>query len=726
MYKLIKKIMGIFMGILMVSIMLVPAYGQELASKSKISEDQAYTVAKGFIKKYAGIEINDSYKREIELEKSWSDGNKYVWRIELRKNAEDGEIQYNVEVDADNQRVLYFERYSYDSNSGLKVPVLSQEEAQNKALKYLERLQPDKVSQVKFNEKSMKHNRYDRQSYNFIYDRLVNNLEFLDNKIIIDIDNVDGSLIQYRIIWNYGQVPKKNTKVFSMKDANSLLMDKLKVDKEYIAVVDDDTRKIQEIKLIYVPAYNYYPLVDGLTGKYIKVDKDSHFYTFDISFDEKQNIYRKSLNVISDKIDKKTAEKKAIEIAKAYINEKLEIEEIRYEANSQGYRHMGKNIWEIELKKESAPKYRTYCEITLDADTGKVINFNTYSRNEQDYDKDSKIIEASSAYKKAIETIAGICPEKIREINTLQRKFKDDTDRRMFYFSFKRKVNGINYTRDGITVQIDAHTGEVLDVFIKWDENVKFPKAVGLLDEKKALDIYKETLQCKLSYMYEPNQMNKEIVLAYSLEDKNGRFGVRIDGNTGDLVNYSGKKLMENENTKIKKSEFAKELDILESESIVDLDKVDLDKKVNIIDAIRTMKRVDEFIRYVDDSKDIPVKFTNVSKLDFDYELVKYAIENNLIPNEEKNFQRKEEIDNTTLIKFLVKTLKYDKLAKSKGIFTIPDSYSNVEENEKGYVAICRGLNIIDQEKFDGKYKPNYLDMYLNIYKALINVEKEH
>ncbi|WP_176461914.1 YcdB/YcdC domain-containing protein [Anaeromicrobium sediminis] len=726
-----RKIMSLFLVLVMVFSISMPAFANEDTSETnvKISKDKATDIGKEFLKNYFATEIDEKkFETRIELEKSWRQKDSKVWRIRWRNRKENGGVNFRVEIDANTGILLDCTKDSYDYDEKISVPSISEEEAKKKAQEFLKKIQPGKVGSVKLrNEENRIMNRYDISNYRFEYVRQINGVEFPSNGINLGIDGTNGELIEYRINWDYNIDAPKVENIIDKEEARKLLEDEVAMEKYYLGIRDEETRKTKNIKLVYRASYKGKNELDAKTKEFKEYNIDKNLESKDISFDRKQEIYKKALNIKKEKVDKERAEEIIKTLLKDLYEKEIEIDSIEYMENVNRYRNAGKNCWEVEFRKKGAEKYDTDGGITINADTGEILSVNIYNYRRGSEEFELKLTW-NEAYDKAIEAIERFYPDKIRDIDTNQNHYKrldDDEIERDYYFHFSRKENGIGFDGDSININISAQDGTIEDIHMRWTDNMEFPNHVGKISEEKGKELWLKNLECKLIYSKDMDKKHNKLNLVYVLENKINRYGLNIDANTGTFVDYSGKEVKLDEKPNVDKNHpYIQELKVLAAKEVIDIDKVSLNNEITLIDAVKMLTKAKGYRAYRANRYE-DLKFTNISKEDENYSILKGAVYFKILDNEAVEFNKEKKVNNMDMAKLMVKALGYEKLAKAQDIYVLPFKDANkISEEDKGYVALCKGLGLIEGEEFNPQKNITYLDMAIIIYKSLENFKE--
>ncbi|MBZ2175853.1 PepSY domain-containing protein [Schnuerera sp. xch1] len=104
-----------------------------------------------------------------------------------------------------------------------------------------------------------------------------------------------------------------------------------------------------------------------------------------------------------------------------------------------------------------------------------------------------------------------------------------------YTYEFIRMKDDTFYPDNSISVHINKYTGEVSNYYTDWDKNMTLPSKVGIIQESKARESYKENIGLKLMYKdtYEDGRL-KHFLVYTTLKNNNA-----IDAKTGEAININ-------------------------------------------------------------------------------------------------------------------------------------------------------------------------------------------
>jgi len=734
------------------AVLVVDAEKDDVKAKekeAKISKDQAVEIAKTTLKNYFNYEIDEKkFESRIEFREDYGERGEYAWSIDWHMYDEKKSVNIDVWIDADKGKIkrIYKHEYNHDEDDPT-IAQITQEEAKAIADEFIKRVHPEEYKEVKLEEN--KYPRYKGNTdYNFTYIRQVNGVKYEGNSITIGVDGIKSEITSYSYNWDTDvQFPTLDS-IIDKEKAEQIIRDNIDMTLNYIPNRDRYNyydEKVKEIKLVYSPKYENGNMVDAkeaimidYSGKALEEEKVKN-----ITDERKEEIFKNAKSVT--KLNKEIDEARASEVIKKYIKElygeEYEVQRLRYVENDDYWETSGKKAWSARFEKDSGFRRHDGGNISIDALTEKLISAYRYDDLEEDIEEGYKpVISWEKGYDKAIEAIEKYFPGKIKDIDTEAKYSKrthyyngKEMPEMEYYFHFQRKVDGIYYSDDSISVNIDTKEGKIREIRCRWNEEAKFPEATGTISKEDAIEILFEEYEPELVY----SKINKsgdyenpdwEIKLVYRLPFRYYR-GNNIDAFTGKFLDYGGEEVSEEDDEfkkKIKGHDAEKELSILASQGIIDTKEFDLEKEITRTQAIKMLVDAKGYRPYMV-RKAEELKFSNIAKEDENYKYLQMAVNYGILENKESKYKGDEKINKEELAEMMVKLLGYEELAKISDIFNV--SYKDAKKISKdkiGYVAICKGLNIMKDDKgnFGPKDNVKMVDMAIAIYNTLGNIRR--
>lgn len=238
---------------------------------------------------------------------------------------------------------------------------------------------------------------------------------------------------------------------------------------------------------------------------------------------------------VSAENNKKVDLKDAIEIAK----KSFEIDTADYDFNSNySESNQGKKLWYLYWN--SKKNGNTGISATIDADTGEIVNMYKWDYNAVTMGRIPKYSEDAAL--KAAESLAKkLAPEKFGQ--TVLHDLDSNSPYRPYYssdvysFYFVRKIDGIDFQDNGITVNVDKNSLDVRYYSMEWDNDIPSIKGLNTISSSEARKLFEEKLGMELSYhmIYTEPSSEPKLMLVYSFKNGNRP----IDAFTGEIIKNS-------------------------------------------------------------------------------------------------------------------------------------------------------------------------------------------
>lgn len=717
---------------------------------TKISKDAAKQIARQILKDYFDTDIDETqYQASVNLQPDYSIApmvTNPIWHIYWGYHDDQKDMNIDVSVDASTGKVINVNDRTLLHENASKAAAITEDQAKKAGEIFLKKIAPEEFSQSKLTNND-DYNMYkgDPNTYNFNYCRVVNGNPFLGDYINVGVDNITGKICSYSINWTDKEIPSQDGIIPNDK-ADQILKDNLKLDLKYITYRDEYGYygEVPTVKLVYMLNSANGISIDAKEGKlldYNNIDVPDK-KTRDLDKNQKKSFLAcyKPVQKLASDLDSSSAEAIMKQMVKDLYGDEYDIESTSYQENNYGYGNYV-NCWAGQFtKKDSKNGFEDQGQICIDSSTGQLISinkFNPMDRLDASYDGSESKLTWDQAYDKTMEILKKYFAYSIKDINTEQVYTKSisyynnvpQVDR--FYgFNFSRLVNAISYQDDNINISFDAKTGEVYNIYSKWTNDLKVPSTEGIINVNTAQDIFFKKYNPKLAYSLINTSKDyknpvMQVKLVYSIFDGSLYSGINnIDAFTGKFVDYNGQEVTGNMSAfkaKIKGNPAEKELSILASQGIIDTKNFDLNKKVTRADMIKMLVNAKGYAPYFSkNTPDLKIKF-NGAKGDVMYKYLQSAVSYGILDNSGE-FKGDEIITREEMVKYIVKLLRYDDIAKTKGIFKVPYiDAAQIAPDNTGYVAISKALGLTNDagNKFRPKDQATIIDASIAIYKAL-------
>lgn len=642
--------------------------------------------------------------------------NRQVWY--LYWNNKEGDMD-NISVTIDGKGTIlnyyHYTPYNYE----VKFPKISRQEAKEIADKFIEKVNPGIVYQLK--EYDTIQPSITDPSYYFYYTRIVNGIPFYNDTVSIDVNRQTGKVQSYYCNWSEDLEFPSPKNIISLEEAQKAYMEKLGLRLIYdYAVIDD---KIN-VFAAYAPKHVMNSYIDAFTGE--KIDLESVYYAggggyaYDkvtVAVSEKQAAGPvlspeeiNAVNQVSKLLSKESAEAKARSIKVLGLTDAFKLRSANL---SKNWPFEDEYTWYLYFVKDAknANERSLYVNVTIDAKTGEVKSF----YNDVYYEGNVKAKYNKEEAKAAVEAfLKQFNPDKFS-----QTEYDISSDNQIYYragenplqysFSYIRKVGKVVFPNNSIHVGYDAVGGKITYFDMNWLD-VEFPS----VDQALPLDtIYEKMfeevgmeLQYRVQYTNETDAKYSEIVPPYQGKNMQVKlvYGVKpdkpllFDANTGVILDYSGKPYKENkpvEYTDIDGHFAEKQIRFLAEFGIaLDGPEFKPDQEILQKDFFRLLSKTLNYYGVY------PVSEADTKELD---DMYKFLIREGIVKESEKAPDAV--VSREESVKFIIRALKYDKVADIKGIYQYPfKDMDNANPDLIGYISIATGLKIINGS--DGMFYP--------------------
>lgn len=189
--------------------------------------------------------------------------------------------------------------------------------------------------------------------------------------------------------------------------------------------------------------------------------------------------------------------------------------------------------WETSDKKSDKFIYTT-----VDAQTGELIRFHKYERNNKPAKMTVSEKEAEKTAGAFIEKVAKAKKDSLSKANEIVPL----TNNKSFTFVYTRMSDGIPFIENGVTIKIDAN-GEITSYELTWDDG-KIPSSKSSISIEQAEKKLKSLLDPQVRYMeLDRYQSRKSGHITYTPVYKYGNNSARfLDANSGEAISPNGAK----------------------------------------------------------------------------------------------------------------------------------------------------------------------------------------
>lgn len=686
----------LIIAVMLIFTLVIPAQG--FAANMDKELENAIKIAKS---KFA---VPEDYIFSSSISTS---GTKKVYYLNWRSPDTTNSTRINVSVD-ENGMILNYNKYTpYDYTRTKKLPTLSRQEAKAKADAHIEKIAPGLLRELEYIESTS--SSIQETSYYFRYYRVANGVPFYNDGVYIAVNRDNGDLQDYSRSWTDGLKFPSAANPITVKEAEAAYVKSLGLRLIYRFSENDGAIKAFPV---YVPVYdnnNY--AIDAMTGEVRRLS-GNYYVTFAddagmVSFNQKAAVAEaageirlspEELEAVAEAgklISKEEAEKVARAAKFLDLSDEFKVD----------YFYLGTNwpdkndySWQLQFTRPADDEtgYITYISVTVNAKTGEITSF-YISTPDAGSLKPKKDITVAKAEADAF--LKEYYPEYFKQ---LEYNKQDDENRiyandTRFYLSYSRLVDKVPFPDNGVSITYDNLTGEITSFNLNWFNSISFPgvdnaigleAAAGSLFKNVGLKLeYKIESEEKAQDTYVANQAgNVKAVLVYSLDANKPLY---IDAISGALLNYNGTEYKEPEKidyTDIKGHFAEKQIMVLADNGIF-LEGKEF-KPNDSITQLDFMTLLSKTLNYY--GPDITPKSTGKEVDD----LYAFLQREGIVRDGEK--QPAQTVTREEAVKYIIRALKYDKVADIGSIFIVEfKDKASISPELTGYVAIASGLGIV-------------------------------
>lgn len=438
------------------------------------------------------------------------------WRTEDEKN------YIEVTINDRGDILRYRKNYNtYDYKP--KFAKFTTEELYNKALEWINKVNPEWTSQLVKRENDAENINIHNERIYISFNRYVNGIKFLNDYVSFSMSNQTGDIINMSSLWTYADGFSDGTGVMETAEALEKYLSVNPLELKYDYVSEESAKLIYETK-------EYDTLIDAYTGeKVINHSGDALYATEEAAMDTamsagegsnyKAQLSEKeieNLDEVSGLLPEDELRKKAVSLKHTGLN-KAEFKEFNI---IRGYGENGEYRARLVYVFNERTENEYYAYLTMDAKTGEIISYHAYNYNNKS--------ESKADLEKA--------KQNAEEFASIYAK--DEYDKAKIYgeeeytYNFVRYENDIPYPRNFILVEIDEKNGNIRSFTKEWYE-CEFESPDGILDLENAKKAFLNNIGLELvyEYSYTTDKIEPEIKVCYRAK-KNSP----IEAKSGDVV----------------------------------------------------------------------------------------------------------------------------------------------------------------------------------------------
>lgn len=670
-----------------------------------------------------------------------SAGDRKIWQLNWTSKDGDGLVGASVDSNGDIISYIFYDNTDY--NSSKKIPKISRQEAQAKAEEIIKKINPGIFENLKFVDSFAYQGMLNDDAYYFTYIRTHNGIPLPENNICVGINRNTGEVRQYTKQWNNDTVFPSSEKALSIEEAQKAYIENLGLRLTYYSRNNGDKT---EVYAAYTPIFESDYYIDAITGEKVYLGysyNGAEEWSYDgalknvavgrgetvaLSPQEIDAINEVSKLLTQEEAEKKVREIKLFELDENYI--------VNSASLSTSWTSKNDFAWNLYFEKEVSGTNKEYdfLYIAVDAKTGEIRSFSRPFSNIEDiepkFDKEASKAEVEKVIKE-------LQPEKFAQTEYQElyndRIYNNTNEKPKTYgFSYVRKVNGVLFPENNISVTFDAVNGKIVNFYTRWSE-VDFPSVEKVIPLSEIYEKLFSEIGLKLQYRIDTNAQNNSEELAYEKIDiiqaynKNIKLRliyafdegkpIRFDAFSGEILDYEGKPYKENKIQEYNdiSGHYAEDIIKLLAEMGIALEGPEFKPNEEI--------KQKDFLLLISQIIDGGYRFFGKTALKENKEiedLYTLLIREGIVKQNEKDPEAP--LTREESVKFIIRVLRYDKIAELTDIFncTFKDK-DDISSDLIGYVVLAKGLKLVsgDGEYFRPKNKLTRADAILIIYNYL-------
>ncbi len=456
--------------------------------KQKVDIPENYTGFSGY------VDIGSSVNTIL----SWSGG-----------DSNDGGVVTVVTDSLD--RIIALSQYKYGKYEGnFKLSSIDYNKACEIAEGYAKRIIPEFASKLVLVERP-NHILRNNENYSVLFYRYENGLPCYDNYVIFLIDAYTKDVSEYRAVWDDCKKISPVGKYISKKDALVAFDEKIGIELSY-------SNADGKIKLVYSTRSDGTRFVSAYNGNIISTNQSGSADNYIKKTDFEKQLIPTGMDydlpsLVTEKI--KNADFFSIADDYTITDSKLYIDEVE---------NVYAKITYTSLIKQPV-------SVVLDTKTYDIVSYNA-PRAKSD---NSQMLSDSACFEKATMFAKAYMNSYYRECKGAEEILTQDKN--IYRVKFKRYVNGIPYSDNGIIVDIDRADGCVINAKARIDQDVEFPLSIADVSVTEAYDIFVNEIGFGLQYVPVNGADGKELIAVYGF---NPTYPVYVCGTTGKPCDVDG------------------------------------------------------------------------------------------------------------------------------------------------------------------------------------------
>ncbi len=451
----------------------------------------------------------------MEFRNYYQNQTKYGNTYSLFWEAKDKNVYRNINVTLEEDGTV-IEYYLYEDKGPTKqgFSKYGKEEAVEAARAFISSLVPDKLAETGAPEAE----RFSDGNYQVTFPRVHNDVPVSGNSLRCSVDSNTLKIQNFSTSWEELTFAEGN--VITEEMARQAFSEKIGYELFYQIVSKDYENTA---KLIYRSRYDEQLFIDALTGEAVDYSELMDLYRAEGSLKNEAAMdsiaggsggvslspeEQALVDRVSQMLSKEKADKIARKVSEFGITSAFKLEE--YSISRQQTGDYVIRLW-YRTPDQKDGNYR-YKSVTLEAESGRIINFYGGGNNEKPLNK--KELSRESLEQKANAFLEKNYPDELAEM-TEKAYFNQERSG----YEYQRLVNGTKVYNNGASVYYDLYTGELISFNLTWTK-VDFPEVSAVKSLSEAHEFVLSEGKFALRYITVRGESGSEGILVYNLESQ--------------------------------------------------------------------------------------------------------------------------------------------------------------------------------------------------------------
>lgn len=342
--------------------------------------------------------------------------------------------------------------------------------------------------------------------------------------------------------------------------------------------------------------------------------------------------------------------------------------------------------------------------LEIDKNTGEILQYHDIKsevlKEIGEVSEPEKAITKDQALAKAISYLKEWVPSYLHNYAKPIDDPNVDEYQGTYHFVFPRVVNGITVLGDEINVAI-AKDGSVSYLYVNHQKIEDWPSTKHVIGDKKAVEIMKEDLSVKLTYMQQANEQKNHYYLVYTPYYQGNLYN-NIDALTGEWLHISNGS---DTPSVVKHPTAEEELNYLINAGVLEVRDI---KAFNADAAITKGEALEMLIKSLTHFYEGPYLNNGIAAQSFEnidpkhplYQIVERAVVIGILDPSEQSFEPDAPITRQEIAAWYIRVLGLEQAGEHSAIYKLDFSdASKVQKEYTGYVALANALGLLTTER---------------------------